>query len=168
MFMDEAGFGRISEPKRCWCPRPIRPIVPRHHIREYRYAYLAADPQDGEFFSLVLPYANTICMNIFLDELSKAYPNDMILMPLDQASWHTAKNLVVPNNIKLFFLLPKTPELNPIEQVWKEIRSKGFRNEAFHTLSKVIDRLCETIASFPQNSIKSVIGRDWILGCFAF
>ena len=163
MFQDEAGFGRISEPKRCWCPRPIRPIVPRHHIREYQYAYACADPNDGEMFSLVLPYANTICMQIFLDELSKTYPNDMILMALDQASWHTTTKLVVPKNIELFFLLPKTPELNPMEQVWKEIRAEGFKNESFHTLANVIDRLCETLVSFSNEKIKSITGRDWLL-----
>ena len=39
MFQDEAGFGRINKPKFCWCPKGIRPSVPCHHIREYRYAY---------------------------------------------------------------------------------------------------------------------------------
>ena len=38
MFEDEAGFGRINKPKRCWCPKGQRPSVPCHHIREYRFA----------------------------------------------------------------------------------------------------------------------------------
>lgn len=159
MYMDEAGFGRISEPKRCWCPKSIRPIVPRSHVREYRYAYGAADPKDGEFFSLVLPYANTDCMNIFLWHLSWKYSKDMILLALDQVSWHTTKKLIVPKNIKLFFLPPKTPELNPIEQIWKEVRAKGFKNEFFKTLSKVIDRLCDALVSLTSEQIKSIVGR---------
>jgi putative transposase len=68
MFQDEAGFGRINKPKRCWCPRGMRPSVPCHHVREYRYLYGAVSPQDGELFTLVLPYANTVCMNVFLEE----------------------------------------------------------------------------------------------------
>ena len=60
-------------------------------------------------------------------------------------------------------LLPYTPELNPIEQVWKEIRKDGFKNEIFATLDKVIDRLCDTINSLTVEKIKSITGRDWIL-----
>ena len=44
MFQDEAGFGRINKPKRCWCSKKTRPSVPCHHIREYRYAYGAVEP----------------------------------------------------------------------------------------------------------------------------
>ena len=54
-------------------------------------------------------------------------------------------------------------EMNPIEQIWKEIRKRGFRNEIFQTLEKVIDRLCDTICSLSKDSIMSITGRDWIL-----
>jgi len=102
-------------------------------------------------------------MNIFLDELSKAYSNDYILLPVDGASWHRSKGLIVPGNIRLFYLPPATPEMNPIEQIWKEIRKRGFRNEIFPTLEKVIDRLCDTICSLSNDTVKSITGRDWIL-----
>jgi len=163
MFQDEAGFGRISKPKRCWAPNGVRPCVPSHHIREYRYAYGAVEPMSGDSFFLVLPWANTVCMNLFLSGLSKAFPDDMILLGLDQASWHTTKNLVVPDNIQLFFLLPCTPEMNPMEQVWKDIRKRGFKNEQFVTLEKVVDRLCEVIRSFSSHDLFCISARDWIL-----
>jgi len=47
MFQDEAGFGRINKPKNCWCKKGIRPSVPCHHIREYRYVYGAVEPKTG-------------------------------------------------------------------------------------------------------------------------
>ena len=166
MFEDEAGFGRINKPKYCWCFPGLRPIVPCHHIREYRYAYGAVEPLTGESFFLVLPNSNTDCMSVFLLELSKAYKDDLILLCLDQASWHTAKTLVIPENIRLFFLPPATPEMNPIEHIWKEIRKRGFRNEIFKTLEKVIERLCETICSLSCDTIRSITGRNWILSVF--
>src|SRR5665647_2218191 len=110
MFQDEAGFGRINKPKSCWCGDNIRPTVPCHRIREYMYAYCAVSPLDGDIVSLVLPKCNTVCMNIFLAEVSKQYPNDYILMVADNAAWHTnSKGLVVPENIEIFPLLPYTP-----------------------------------------------------------
>ena len=166
MFQDEAGFGRINKPKRCWCIKGVRPTVPCHHIREYRYAYGAVEPVTGESFFLVLPNCDTICMNVFLDELSKAYAKDTILMVCDGASWHRSKGLKVPENIHLLNIPPYTPEMNPIEQIWKQLRSMGFRNEVFKTLKHVIDRLCETIRRLSSDTVKSITARQWIVDCF--
>ena len=69
-------------------------------------------------------------------------------------------------NIVLFHIPPYTPEMNPIEQIWKEIRKRGFRNEVFATLEKVVDRLCDTICSLTPNTIFSITGRDWIIEAF--
>ena len=166
MFQDEAGFGRINKPKYCWCEEGIRPSVPCHHIREYRYAYGAVEPVTGESFFLIMPRSDTACMNVYLDKLSKQYKDDTILMCCDGAAWHKATSLQVPENIELFFIPPYTPEMNPIEQIWKELRKMGFRNEVFSTLDKVVDRLCDTICSLSANVIKSITGRDWVLNCF--
>jgi putative transposase len=166
MFEDEAGFGRINKPRYCWCYPGLRPIVPCHHIREYRYAFGVVEPQTGESFFLVLPYCNTICMNVFLAELSKMYPDDYILLGADGASWHRSKGLVIPDNIEIFQLPPYTPEMNPIEQIWKEIRKRGFKNEIFQTLEKVVDRLCVTIRSLSPQTVKSITARQWILQMF--
>lgn len=166
MFQDEAGFGRINKPKYCWCQKGCRPCVPCHHIREYRYAYGAVEPLTGESFFLVLPYSDTGCMNVFLKHLSNEFPNDLIILVCDGAAWHKSRSLVVPSNIELFFLPPATPEMNPIEQIWKEIRKRGFCNEVFSTLEKVIDRLCDTICSLPKSLVRSVTCRNWIVKCF--
>jgi putative transposase len=158
--------GRINKPRYCWCYPGLHPTVPCHHIREYRYAYGAVEPLTGESFSLVLPYANTECMNVYFHELSTTYPDDHILLVTDGTAWHRAKNLDIPKNIEMFLLPPATPEMNPIEQIWKELRKRGFRNETFQTLNKVVDRLCDTICSLTADTVKSITGRDWILQCF--
>jgi len=166
MFEDEAGFGRINTPKRCLCPEGIRPTVPCLHVREYRYAFGAVDPIKGNSHFLVLPRCDTACINYFLQDLSSQFPRSLILLALDGASWHKSKGLIIPDNIRLFYLPPATPEMNPIEQIWKEIRKRGFRNELFKTLIKVIDRLCDTISGLSADSIKSITGRQWIKSMF--
>ncbi len=168
MFQDEAGFGRINKPKRCWCPKGMRPTVPCQRIREYTNAYVAASPVDGEMVSLVLPYTNTVCMNIFLKEVSNRYPNDYILMIADSASWHRSKELKIPSNIEIFPLLPYSPELNPVENLWDETREKGFFNEVFDSIRDVENRLCDTLASLEKDKkrVKSITGWSWILSMF--
>ena len=170
MFQDEAGFGRINKPKRCWCRKGIRPTVPCHHIREYRYLYGAVSPLDGEMFSLVMPYANTDCMNVFMSELSKAYPDDYILLLLDNAAWHHSSIMIVPDNIELCPLLAYTPELNPIEMIWDEVREKGFCNEIFKSLEAVLDRLCATVKELAQDAqrVASITHRDWLISALTF
>ena|SRR5215469_12830500 len=165
MFLDEAGFGRINKPKYCWCKAGVRPSVPCHQIREYRYAYGAVDPIDGDKFFLVLPSSNRVCMDVFLNELSINFPNDLILACCDRATWHTTNELKVPANIQLFFLPPATPEMNPIEQIWTELR-KSFKNEVFNSLELVVDRLCLAIQSLTKSTVRSITGREWILDCF--
>jgi putative transposase len=166
MFCDEAGFGRINKPKYCWCKKGMRPNVPCQHIREYRYVYGAVEPLTGESFFLIMPNCDTDCMNVFLQELSKSYPDDRIILVCDRASWHRAKALAIPANIKLIFLPPATPEMNPIEPIWKEIRLRGFRNEIFKTLDFVVSRLCAVIRDLSFSTIKSITARNWILECF--
>lgn len=170
MFQDEAGFGRINKPKRCWCRQDIRPTVPCHHIREYRYVYGAVSPLDGELFTLIMPYTNTECMNVFLNELSEQYAHDHILLIIDNAAWHRSSSLIVPDNIELYPLLPYTPELNPIEQIWEELREKGFRNEVFQTLQHVVSRLCDTIVDLLSrpSRIASITHRAWFVDALMF
>ena len=166
MFQDEAGFGRINKPKYCWCKKGMRPSVPCHHIREYRYTYGAVEPRTGEAFFLIMPYCNTDCMNVFLKQLSDSYPKGKIVLVCDGAAWHKSKGLSIPHNIRLVFIPPYTPEMNPIEQIWREIRTQGFRNEIFASLDKVVDRLCETIQNLTKDTIKSITGRNWLLSVF--
>lgn len=113
-----------------------------------------------------MPYCNTDCMNVFLDELSKTYPKDKIILVCDGAVWHKSASLKIPENIELVYIPPYTPEMNPIEQIWKEIRKRRFKNEVFQTLEKVVDRLCDIICSLSADTIKNITGRSWILSCF--
>ena len=101
-------------------------------------------------------------MNVFLKELSKTYSNDMILLICDGAVWHKSKTLKIPNNIQIMHIPPYTPEMNPTQQIWKEIRKQGFRNEVFKTLDKVIQRLSDVICDMTKDTVKSITNRDWI------
>ena len=102
----------------------------------------------------------------FLRDLSEEYPIDIILLCCDGAAWHKSGALEIPENIELFHIPPYTPEINPIEQIWKEIRKRGFRNEAFASLAKVMNRLCDTICSLTNDVVSSITGRDWIVNTF--
>jgi hypothetical protein len=117
MFQDEARFGRINDVRRCWAPKPVRPLCQAMLTHEYTYAYAAVDVLSGELDSLILPHVNTHCMQLFLEEVAQRHPNDHIVMVLDGAGWHAGGELAPPANMRLMSLPPYAPELNPVEDV---------------------------------------------------
>ena len=106
MFQDEARFGRISDVRRCWAPKALRPLCQAMLTHEYTYAYAAVDVLTGEMDSLMLPHVNTQCMQLFLDEVAQRHANERIVMVLDGAGWHASHELRVPNNVA--FVKPAT------------------------------------------------------------
>ncbi|HHA7890566.1 transposase, partial [Streptococcus pneumoniae] len=66
-----------------------------------------------------------------------------------------------PTNIGFAFIPPYTPEMNPIEQVWKEIRKRGFKNKTFQTLEDVMNQLQDVIQGLEKEVIKSIVNRRW-------
>jgi transposase len=131
MFEDEARFGRMIEPRRAWTPPGLRPLVATRIEREYGYAYAAVSPHDGALASLVLPEVNAEFMSLFLAEVAGRYRNEFILMVLDGAGWHRANDLVVPANMRLEPLPARSPELNPAEHLWEELREKWLGNRLY-------------------------------------
>jgi len=136
-------------------------------VREYIYAFGAVSPEDGTLDSLVLPVVTAEAMSIFLGEVARRHPEDFILMFLDGAGWHGANDLVVPENMRLERLPPYSPQLNPVEHLWDEIREKWFANEVFNSLDAVEDRLVEALVALENDRerVASTTGCDWIINC---
>ena len=107
---------------------------------EYTYAYGAVDVVSGELDSLILPQVNTVCTQIFLDEVGNRHPNNRIIMVLDGAGWHASHDLTPPN-MRLLSLPPYSPELNPVENLWDALREKFFHNKAFDSMDALEDQL---------------------------
>ncbi len=142
---DEGRFGRISELLSCWAPKGMRPEVAQQIIREYLYVYAAVCPALAKMTALILPWANTEMMNIFLEEVSQDLKEFFVIMQVDQAGWHNSKNLNIPENIRLLPQPAHSPELNPVEHVWDELREKAFPNLAFKSIEEVEQALCNEI-----------------------
>jgi len=177
-FEDEASFGRISEPKYCWCGKGIRPIVPQMRVREYREVFGAVEPETGDFFchiedktgqrknksgKLRKPRkgAKSRQMNAFMQNIADIYPKDQIVLVCDNAWWHKSKYTKVPDRITVVYIPPYTPEMNPIEQVWREIRTR-MGNHIFQSIEEVLSNLKETISRISRNVMRSITQRDWI------
>lgn len=165
MFQDEARFGRISDPRKCWAPAPLRPIVKLALVREYAYAYAAVSPTDGEIDWMLAAKMDAVTMGSFLGSVSKRHPDEFIIMVVDGAPSHRAGQLIVPENIALVRLPPYSPELNPVEHLWDELREKDFANRVFDTLGAAIAQAARGLKRMEENPdvLQSIVGWDWIL-----
>jgi len=148
---DEARFGRITQPTRCWAPEDIRPCVPNQIVREAIYTFAAVAPQTGQMTSTILPTANTEMMNIFLKQVSQEFINSFIVMQVDQAGWHRSRSLEIPENIRLIFQPPYSPETNPVEHMWEELREKHFPNRIFSSLDTLQEHLCNALCELSSH-----------------
>ena len=165
MFQDEARFGRMVRIRRCWAPTPHRPIVDNGYEREFQYVYGAVSPREGDLDWMICSAMNTEQMGKFLAQVSTAHAQDFIVMVVDGASSHVAKDLVIPENIRLHRLPPYSPQLNPQEHLWDEIREKEFPNRVFSDMSGVVRTLeagLPRLAS-DQNRVRSICAWPWIV-----
>ena len=165
MFEDEGRFGRITDPSSCWAPKGIRPVVHKQMVRQYTYAYAAVDPKEGEVDSLILPNMYATTMSVFLRELSARHPCCYILLIMDGAPCHRAGDLEIPANIHIEELPPYSPELNPAEHLWDEMREKSFKNVTFTSMRKVEKALVQSLQTIEGNreGMKTLTGFPWIL-----
>lgn len=142
LAQDEGRFGRIDRPRRCWAPKPLRPTVPRQVVREFVYVFAAVCARLGRLTALILPTANTTMMNLFLVHVAQEFADFFIIMLVDRAGWHTTPQLSVPANIRLLPQPARSPELNPAEHLWEELREKSLCNQSFQGLRPLETTLC--------------------------
>jgi transposase len=112
----------------------------------------------------MLPVANTKAMQMHLDEISRhvaAKAHGVVLM--DRAGWHSTDKLEVPKNITIILLPSRSPELNPVENIWQYLRQNWLSNRIFEDYDAILDAGCDAwnkLVAQPQ-TITSIGMRDW-------
>ncbi len=139
--------------------KPIQIVNPRY---ESYYLYGAVEPTTGERFVLEMPALDTDCFEVFLKELAHSYMKDLVLLILDNGAFHKAQRLVVPQNIRLLFLPPYAPELNPIERFWQEIK-KEIAFPLFATLQQLKDAVAQILNRYTSSAIAQITSYPYII-----
>jgi hypothetical protein len=165
MFQDEARFGRMARIRRCWAPVPLRPVVCNGYERQFTYVYGAVSPMQGQLDWALSEKMNTTQMVTFLSQVSQAHPEEFIVMVVDGASSHRAKELIVPENIRLIPLPGYSPELNPQEHIWDEVREKAFPNLVLDQMALVIGRLKTGMSGLAADTdrVRRITAWPWLL-----
>ena len=142
-FQDEARVGQKGRTGQRWWVRGQRPPG----LADKRFAsasiFAAVRPATGEDFALVIPRVSTEAMSVVLGEFAGTLPPDQhAVMVLDQAGWHGARALRVPNNVTLVPQPPYSPDLNPVERVWLYLRERHLSHRLLADLNAVVEACC--------------------------
>ncbi|MBF0370075.1 MAG: IS630 family transposase [Magnetococcales bacterium] len=161
---DEARFGLKSWYRRRWAPTGVRAPWPTDDRYQWLWLYAAVEPASGNCFFLTLPYVNSACMNVFMKEMANAFSDREILLVMDNAPSHTSGALQWPKNIAGLHLPPYSPELNPAERLFQELR-EPLANEVFEDVDHLESRLTDTLRPYWETPklITDIAGYPWLL-----
>lgn len=159
---DESRFGLKTLISRVITLFGVKPIAPVQWQRENFWLYGAVEPSSGEHFFYEFSHLDSICFQQFIDLFAAAFPNSLNLLHLDGASCHTATTLVWPENVLPIFQPAHSPELNPIERLWSDLK-KHFKGKNFDNLANLRDEVFGLINSLCPSTIVSLTGWSYIL-----
>lgn len=149
---------------RQWARRGTRPRQPADQRYESAYLFGAICPARGTGAALVMPAADTPAMQAHLDEISHVVrPDAYAVLLMDRAGWHTSADLAMPHNIIPLLLPPRSPELNPQENVWQNLRHTSLSNRVFDDYDDIVDACCQAWNRLLDNPsrITSLGMRKW-------
>lgn len=161
---DEARFGLKSRHGRRWCPFGHRPPWIVQDKYEWCWLYTALEPATGDSFSLYLSTLDGVCLQVFLEHLKAAYPDDVLVLVMDQASSHRSTQVAWPQDVQPLLLPPYSPQLNPAERCFQELR-KALSNRLFETLPSLQDALTDALSVFWHDKprLAQLTGYPWWL-----
>lgn len=157
-FFDESRFGTHSKIGHAWFKKGSRTRIPYKLGFKSFYLYTAAS-DTGEDYTLIIDAVNKECMQIFLDEFSKTLTNDIIFI-MDNAPWH--KSLKAPSNIEIVYLPSYSPELNPVERLWKYLKDHTLKNKVYENLENLESAVSSFIKAITKEEIASICSCNYI------
>lgn len=162
VFQDEGVFGLRTEIAKVLTLSGVRPVVKASQRFGAFKIYASVNPETGCKSMMRAEHCNIKTFNRHLRQLSRRYKGKKVLLVMDRAGWHTSPKVKKPENVEFAYLPPYCPELNPVENVWKEMK-KGNKNTRFETLEDLAGSLVSWTHRRCTENIKSVSGYNWIM-----
>ena len=154
---DETRYGLLSVINRRITLRGIKPVAEIDDRYESVYLYGAVEPLTGERFFFEFSHITSECFQCFIEKFSEAFADSLNVLVLDNGRFHQAKSLEIPENIVFVFLPPYNPELNPIERLWQDMKSKLFV-QTYKTLEAMQAKVTEILADYSDTEIAKLTG----------
>jgi putative transposase len=163
---DESRVGLLPIVRRRITACGVQPIATGTHQFDNVYLYGAVDPTTGASFFLELPWLNTRAFQVWVDHFAHAFPHSFHLLVLDHGAFHKAKALQWPSNLVPIFLPPYSPELNPIERLWRDLKDK-LADCVAKTLDQLSDAVEHILQGYSQAALQALTGYAYFVQAVA-
>jgi hypothetical protein len=154
---DESRIGLLPIIRRRITAHGVRPLSRVAHTFDNFYLYGAVDPTPGENFFLELPGLNASAFHLWVDHFAAALPQAFNLLVLDNSACHTAKTVRWPANVAPVFLPPYSPELNPIERLWRDLKDQ-LADVMTMTIEELSAAVCAISPNYSNATLPSLTG----------
>ena len=130
-------------------PRDTPPWVVADRY-EWVWLYAAVEPRSGKSFFLLLPCLDSQCFTLFLRRFRQRMRSWSLGVVLDNSPSHLSQHVKWPAGVTPLRLPPYSPELNPVERLFKELRGQ-LANKVFDTLEALETVLTQTVRAWQEN-----------------
>lgn len=158
-------YGLISNYRRSWSRVGARTVIDSQQSFDNRYLFSAVSPITGDSFHLMsIEGFDSDAAYVFLTELKKQHRNETVVLVWDNAPCHRPKIHREIEGLIILFLPPYSPELNPTERFFEELR-KATANQIFETIEvqeMAIEQKLKELTN-DTDAMKQLLGYDWIL-----
>jgi hypothetical protein len=163
-FQDESRIGQHGTTTRIWAGKGTRPRVLKQQEFGYTYVFGAVCPSKDKSVGLVISEVGIDAMKEHLKLISsKVDPGSIAIVVLDRASWHTSSKVDIFDNLLLLHLPTGSPELNPTEQVWQQLRNLYLANRVYKSKEEIMDVCVSAWNDYTNqhNRIRQLCSRKW-------
>jgi transposase len=152
---DETRLGLLPIVRRRITTRGVQPLATVTYRFENFSLYGAVEPTTGASFFLELPYLNSQAFQRWLDGFAAAFPESLNLLVLDNGAGHKAKAVHWPSNVVPVFLPSYSPELNPTQRLWRDLKDQ-LADLSAQTLDALSDAVCSIIQHYTPATLQSL------------
>jgi hypothetical protein len=162
---DESRLGLHLPLRRRLTHRGVQPWQVVEPLYDYYWLYAAVEPTTGDAFWWEFPALDAECFTAFLQQFSRQYAASLNVLLLDQAPAHIAQRVRVPDNIVLLWLPPYSPELNPVERLWEDLKYRldVLDRQVRSSLTALQDHVASLIRQYTTAALASLTGYQYLV-----
>ena len=161
LFVDESHFSNAPYVQRGWQRAKSKQKVHQPKKRQSKTIFGALAFESQRMYWKQAPHGNATNFIAFLHQLHQSFPDQLLVITLDNCSIHKSKKVKVfvakTPWLELEHLTPYSPEYNPIERFWHWLKRKVHGGKSYKTMDKLISTIRKLLWHYNEGRLITAI-----------